>query len=647
MKGMFGGAWSFNIDISNWDVSHVKNMYAIFMNSKSFNTNLSSWDFNQVTDMRRMFHSASKYNQAICVDPHNKLTSDMFIGSSGRFDEFPQCLRFDNVSIRKAVDEKLFDGISEWDTSRVTDMKGLFTNVNSYFNANLNEWDVSNVTTMEDIFFEAEHFNSPLDKWDVSKVTNMRGMFARGNFNNDIGIWDVSKVEQMQFMFMNNKKFVQDIRNWDVTSVKNMNYMFYGASKFRQELCWDMRQKTDIGMSEGSQLKMVNCDPPYIQPKTFAPTPRPSTRKRTPAPTPVKRTKSPTERPSVTQAPTQRTDLLLTDSRPPTVRPTANPVKQSTVEPRISLTLNQTMLETYPLVPNDTGTLPTNNGVFYIQSDLYSGTDYFCLFANNNSLNPGVITAIAECQNWNSFKWVLDYEGKIHNYKNRNLCINMQGQRVTIEYCVEGKPQQMWVYNSNDRRLLSQNNGLKSLTVASRQATGRNQVKAINYNEDVDLSETWNIRYDIDYLSSKGQLHVPKYDIFRIISHVSGHYCLFPANNSPVQGMKMAVSECRTWKSYLWMFDKIGRLKNVKEPTMCISALGMRLEMSQCDTRTDLQRFAYSVFENKLVSLRYGKRQAMISLPDGANSYNNAQVKFSIKGRSLNLAETKWSLEEF
>jgi len=95
------------------------------------------------------------------------------------------------------------------------------------------------------------------------------------------------------------------------------------------------------------------------------------------------------------------------------------------------------------------------------------------------------------------------------------------------------------------------------------------------------------------------------------------------------------------------MFDKIGRLKNVKEPTMCISALGMRLEMSQCDTRNDLQRFAYSVFENKLVSLRYGKRQVMISLSDGANSYNNAQVKFSIKHRSLQLAETKWTLEEF
>merc|ERR1712151_413003 len=167
--------------------------------------------------MRRMFHSASKYNQALCLDTHNKLISDIFIGSTGFFDDFPECIQFDNDSIRRSVGEKQYDSISEWDTSHVTDMKGLFSNNSKYFNANLNNWDVSNVTTMEDMFFEAERFNSPLNKWDVSRVTNMRGMFARGSFNSNIGNWDVSNVEQMQFMFMNNKKFAQNIRNWDVS----------------------------------------------------------------------------------------------------------------------------------------------------------------------------------------------------------------------------------------------------------------------------------------------------------------------------------------------------------------------------------------------------------------------------------------------
>jgi len=557
MKGMFGGAWSFNIDISNWDVSHVENMYAMFMNSKSFNEDLSKWEFGSVTDMRRMFHSASKYNQPICIDPHNKLTSDMFIGSNGKFAKFPQCVPFDNDSIRRAVVKKQFDGISEWDTSRLTDMKGLFSNGNDYFNANLNDWDVSNVTTMEDMFFEAEYFNSPLNKWNVSKVTNMRGMFARGNFNGDIGGWDVSKVEQMQFMFMNNKKFAQNIKDWDVTSVTNMNYMFYGASMFRQELCWDMRLKTDIGMSEGSHVKMVNCDPP-IRPKTFAPTPRPSARKRTPAPTPVNRgTKSPTERPKVTQTPTQRRHPIPVprESRSPTLRPTANPIRTITVAPTSSPNLNPTKMKTIAPLPTKPGTVPkpptTSSAVFFIHSDLSSNDDSnWCLYVNNNSVSAGVVTAIAECQNWNSFKWSIDYEGKIRNYRNLDLCINMKGQRVTIEYCVSGKPQQMWIYNSNDRRILSQANGFKVLVVASRQAGARNQVKALNYSRNVKDYETWNIQYNIEYLSPSTQLNVPNYDIFRVVSHLSGHYCLFPANNSPVQGMKIVVSECKEWKRF-------------------------------------------------------------------------------------------------
>merc|ERR1712048_351765 len=389
-----------------------------------------------------------------------------------------------------------------------------------------------------------------------------------------------------------------------------------------------MRQKSNIGMSEGSQLQIVNCGPPIFRPVTFAPTQRPSHRTRTPAPTLVEQgTTSPTERIRMTQSPTPKINPVLTSSLLPTTAPTLNFVKPTTASPSSS---------------------PSSNyGGYYIQSDLSLGGEYWCLCANNNSLNPGVIIASAKCRNWNSFKWKIDYEGKIRNYKNPDLCINMKGERVTIEFCVDGKPQQMWIYNSNGRRLLSRVNGYKALIVDSRQARPMHQVKAINYNQDVDLSESWTIQCDFDNLSPKHQLYVPTYDIFRIISHVSGRYCLFPANNSPVQGMKIAVSQCKTWKSYLWMFDNSGQLKNVKEPTMCMSALGMRLEMSQCGSRMDHQRFAYSVLENKLVSLRYGRRQAIINLSNNIDSFDNAQVKFSIQERSLSSSLMKWSLEEF
>ena len=46
-----------NIDISNWDVSHVKNMNAMFYNCRYLHTcgDLSSWDVSNVTDMTFMF----------------------------------------------------------------------------------------------------------------------------------------------------------------------------------------------------------------------------------------------------------------------------------------------------------------------------------------------------------------------------------------------------------------------------------------------------------------------------------------------------------------------------------------------------------------------------------------------------------------
>merc|ERR1712037_678856 len=105
----------------------------------------------------------------------------------------------------------------------------------------------------------------------------------------------------------------------------------------------------------------------------------------------------PTERPKVTQAPTPRTNLVPNVSLSPTVRPSSKPIKPSTVAPSSSPTLNPTKVQSLPPIP--TAIIPqnptSNDGVFYIQSDLSSSGDYWCLYANNNSLNPGVVTAIA------------------------------------------------------------------------------------------------------------------------------------------------------------------------------------------------------------------------------------------------------------
>ena len=72
---------------------------------------------------------------------------------------------------------RIYDHISKWDVSNVTNMKELFK-CRKDFNEDISKWNVSNVTNMEAIFIYCYNFNQPLNKWDVSNVTNMGAMFS-------------------------------------------------------------------------------------------------------------------------------------------------------------------------------------------------------------------------------------------------------------------------------------------------------------------------------------------------------------------------------------------------------------------------------------------------------------------------------------
>ena len=56
---------NFNGNISDWDVSNVKNMGFLFFGLLDFNGNVSNWDVSNVVDMRYMFYECLKFNQDI------------------------------------------------------------------------------------------------------------------------------------------------------------------------------------------------------------------------------------------------------------------------------------------------------------------------------------------------------------------------------------------------------------------------------------------------------------------------------------------------------------------------------------------------------------------------------------------------------
>ena len=55
----------FNGDISEWDVSNVISMYAMFWECKSFNQDISGWDVSNIINMSYMFCECKNFNQDI------------------------------------------------------------------------------------------------------------------------------------------------------------------------------------------------------------------------------------------------------------------------------------------------------------------------------------------------------------------------------------------------------------------------------------------------------------------------------------------------------------------------------------------------------------------------------------------------------
>jgi surface protein len=106
----------------------------------------------------------------------------------------------------------------------------------------MGNWCIDKITNFDNLFDSTSDvlsgFNEDISNWNTSSVTSMRGMFAfQPQFNQDISRWDVAKVTTVAGMFIGASKFNQDISTWDVSKVNDMTQMFYHASAFNQSLC--------------------------------------------------------------------------------------------------------------------------------------------------------------------------------------------------------------------------------------------------------------------------------------------------------------------------------------------------------------------------------------------------------------------------
>jgi surface protein len=78
----------------------------------------------------------------------------------------------------------------------------------------ISDWNTSRVTNMEKAFSYRRDFNEDIGRWNVGSVMNMGWMFSfASQFNQDIGKWDVSNVTNMGDMFMEHLNSIETLAN--------------------------------------------------------------------------------------------------------------------------------------------------------------------------------------------------------------------------------------------------------------------------------------------------------------------------------------------------------------------------------------------------------------------------------------------------
>ena len=132
--------------------------------------------------------------------------------------------------------------ISTWNTSNVTDISNLFSNVRKISKIDLTHWDVSNVKYMSSVFSVTNLKQvGDLSKWDLHNCKDIGAMFymcSELESIGDISNWNVSKVIDTDFFLSGCHKIksIGDISKWNVIRVNDFTEMFSNCHELKLDL---------------------------------------------------------------------------------------------------------------------------------------------------------------------------------------------------------------------------------------------------------------------------------------------------------------------------------------------------------------------------------------------------------------------------
>jgi len=233
-KGLSGLSWATDA------TSNIINLESTFESAFERSTSgtsgdfttatLNGWDTSNVTNMKRTFASSYYLGSLSNWNTGNVTTMEECFAGNGE----PGAIvshqgTFENYSGRPVNPD-----IGEWDTSSVTNMKGIFDGAECGL-ANCSQWNTINVTTLEDSFRGAQNLGSNPQNWNTSNVTNMANTFGVRyagigsvlpyNSVLDLGSFDTSKVTSMEGFMNSYGHDLQRSPNIDGLNVGNVTTM--------------------------------------------------------------------------------------------------------------------------------------------------------------------------------------------------------------------------------------------------------------------------------------------------------------------------------------------------------------------------------------------------------------------------------------
>lgn len=148
--------------------------------------------------------------------------------------------------------------LSKLDTSRCTDMQGMFSGCSSLTEIDVSTFKTENVTSMASMFYKCSQLtNLDLSSFDTKNVQDMSGMFWLSSklVSLDLSGFDTSSLTMMYNLF-HTCSSLQSItfgEKWDVDAVDDMSYVFYKCATLKEIdiSSWNTAAATNMGRMFG------------------------------------------------------------------------------------------------------------------------------------------------------------------------------------------------------------------------------------------------------------------------------------------------------------------------------------------------------------------------------------------------------------